>query len=937
MAALEELHALAGSGGAEAVERHVMALPEAERRKLAPGLVKLMKQLWRDWDWSRGSAPRTVDHLVPAALACMSLAQLRDVGHLAVPMWDHQDAAHRILRERRPGWLQEWAEWIVGEWPSTWSLVRGLMKEGLIERPRTDGYVLAFVALQDRASRGDRSLRQALEADPDLLEHEVWRIFEVEGGGDLSLAAIDKYSGGYDDELTGWAGTLKAFADEGTLDRDRLLDASLDALGRDFSSFRAGWYSRFHETLEPTVEERVARLDAYLRLVGSSIANTASFALKAVEAVDKAGALPASADLPERLAPALASERKGTVKKALALLERAAGREPALRETVALAACEALAHEEAEVQGRALALIGTAPGPEVGARLLELADSVAPTMRDRLAEVTGLEVPGTAAAAPSLAALEERAAALPAALRASAGVDAALDALREGRPPPAAAFSAADAPVTRLAEPVAPIEDLGDLIEAAGALAEGVLGAEEAERVLDGIARLCAERPSDFGERVSSLRRRAKRLADEEPDLASLLRAWVDGTPPPAGVADMRIREIAARVATGDARPLLSAPTHRGGWIAPAALVERAQEVPEPGFRDLVQALCRVAPDGREEARDALATAAPAGPSPAGPSAVPAGEARAALLLALGGEADVSDEALRAAALLGRDLNDGGPRFRVAQRLTFRLPHVGALPDPMPSDRLRGLVPALGVGIPDDFEHGFFDALPADAGELALRRPGGHDAFWAHAVNELAALEWGAGGDDLEAAFLEPALDPDRPLGELGALAIALGLTRAHATVRAAAVDGAIVAIADGRLDGAGLGAALRVAVAEPHLAVQRRFGPSLRTVAAESPLHSETVRVALEEALNAFDEAPREIHALLDALNEVAADAQAAVADPGARRLLESIGGKTKAARLAKELLQREGTSRHAPVAAALAAEACVARAERWAAATRR
>ena len=54
--------------------------------------------------------------------------------------------------------------------------------------------------------------------------------------------------------------------------RQRLLDVSLAALARDFSAYRAGWFSRFHESLAPTDDERAQRTDAYLRLLRSASA-----------------------------------------------------------------------------------------------------------------------------------------------------------------------------------------------------------------------------------------------------------------------------------------------------------------------------------------------------------------------------------------------------------------------------------------------------------------------------------------------------------------------------------------------------------------------------------------------------------------------------------------------------------------------------------------
>ena len=83
------------------------------------------------------------------------------------------------------------------------------------------------------------------------------------------------------------------------------------------------------------------------------------------------------------------------------------------------------------------------------------------------------------------------------------------------------------------------------------------------------------------------------------------------------------------------------------------------------------------------------------------------------------------------------------------------------------------------------------------------------------------------------------------------------------------------------------------------------------------------------------LDQSPiRGLHALLEPLNELAADAGAAVAHPAARELLASLTGSSNAAKLAKALLARDGASRHADAAARQAAEARIERARRWAAA---
>ncbi len=224
-------------------------------------------------------------------------------------------------------------------------------------------------------------VRSGLLADPGLLD-EVWRLFEIEGGGELSLAAYDKYT--RPDDAT-WKAALVQLAREGKLSRDRLLDASLDALARDFAQFRAGWFSRFHEALEPTRDERAARAARYLALLASKISPTVAFALNALKLLDKAGRLPPAAVV-ENISPALGARQKGTVREALRLLDRAAHAEPARKSAIARLAAEALLHEAADVQAAALDLIER-HGETSDATLAELvhaqAGTVAASQRQR--------------------------------------------------------------------------------------------------------------------------------------------------------------------------------------------------------------------------------------------------------------------------------------------------------------------------------------------------------------------------------------------------------------------------------------------------------------------------------------------------------------------------------------------------------------------------
>ena len=80
--------------------------------------------------------------------------------------------------------------------PRWWPLVRRLVRQGLCRAPQTDHYVLGMIVGVCPYYESKKTIYDALLDDPDLLQNDVWRLFEVEGDKDLTLAARDKYSHG---------------------------------------------------------------------------------------------------------------------------------------------------------------------------------------------------------------------------------------------------------------------------------------------------------------------------------------------------------------------------------------------------------------------------------------------------------------------------------------------------------------------------------------------------------------------------------------------------------------------------------------------------------------------------------------------------------------------------------------------------------------------
>jgi len=138
--------------------------------------------------------------------------------NVEVPQW--LDAALRgHLRQLSQHWCQS----------AIFSGVRAIERLGLASPEHDETYILAMVgSLGDRRDADARVA--AIRADAEIRETLIWRVFEVEGGGEVSLANVDKYSRAD----AGWAASFRVLVAEGTLPRDRVLRSCLRALARDF-------------------------------------------------------------------------------------------------------------------------------------------------------------------------------------------------------------------------------------------------------------------------------------------------------------------------------------------------------------------------------------------------------------------------------------------------------------------------------------------------------------------------------------------------------------------------------------------------------------------------------------------------------------------------------------------------------------------------------
>ncbi len=626
-------------------------LDEKARRRLAKPAAKLHRQL------DRGEKIEVPAALVKpvrrakieffgsawctsglAVLGTGTLAQARRIGS-GYLRDEYEQAALKILTDRRPKWIDAWIEHILDQdfILVSWPLVRTLVRDGLCRRPESDGYVrlMAQDLRQWHAGQGKAHppLSRRLLEDPELLEVEVWQLFEVETGAFSGDTVKNPYA---PDDAESWTDALVRLAGEGHVDRDRLLDASLTALTSGLPPASLSGFHRLHQRLKPTAGEQAARQAAYRDLLASPVAHVAGFGLTMLGRLAKSGRVDLARCL-EELEAVFALPVKGVPLRALRLARRLAGKEPDLWPLAARAAAGALAHSDKDVQTFGLETLEASPelDAETHSRIAGQVDFLSAALRQRARALVNAPADRTEASpdpvlegndhGTNLATLRRRVRALDPELRRRCGLEGA-ERDGAGYPPPFAA-DVSQVPQLPSAEPIEPIADLEELIDAVAHALEQIDSPDELERILDGVSRLCGRRPKDFERRTEAL---VKRLESPEgasdrglagsffgwaAPLRELLLVWLTGragqgqwvnyaeiTDLPRFI-DARVKAVAERALARRAAPTLAAPTHAGGWIDPRVLISRAaalgkNAVPE----DLAQALLRLAPDHRDQA-----------------------------------------------------------------------------------------------------------------------------------------------------------------------------------------------------------------------------------------------------------------------------------------------------------------------------------------------
>lgn len=1002
----KELERFVANANAEGLASTAASLSESERKSLSKAACLLWEAM-ENYRWSRGVDDES---MVTTANRVLSYVDTKDVreweqsyvaglGVLAFGplsqakkidphfLGDWQDSRStclaKILADRKPTWINEWishhfeAEYPRLEWRTLWGLVKG----GACTKPTNEAYCsfLAWKIHNDCRNPDGKPIPLAdyIAGEPMLLD-DLWRFFEVE-----TLAFIHEEP---------WVPAFVELSGRGLLDRDRLLDATLSGLTTGLKQYTLSGFAKLHDQLAPTPVEMASRQPTYCDLLSVPLPHTVNFAVKMLRKLEQSKCLDEEAFLTSASA-AFDGSTKGPAKSMVSLLKKIVKRRPELAPHIAKTLLNALRHPAADVQAAAVKLfaeLADRADPQTVQDLADQLDELPAAIRpqaEQLVQQAGGEIDRTATESESaelnarMLACRGRAGAIPARWRALAGVDEALTAIDRTEWAAPLDFDMMQTPILASLETIVPIETNEELIDAVAHAIEAVESASEVERIVDGISRLCDQKPDDFDRRVAPLVKRIEKVKDSEsrgigsyhagmPALARLVGAWLakntdlakprwnykSGTDVTDFVA-RRLNDVAERVMRDEAAALLAMPTHKGGWIDPVVLVMRWRQLEDsgrrPGKADLVQTLLRMAPDNRGAA---LAEAEPLNDPRAnvmrwtlggdqGPTKddrkdadlwLAAGRARSPRgrledLTALGGQSSGPDGVAPAAYSMRATLREHQDSFKK----THRHPRlkINIEPETTGKKEENSCQPVTLMHLCGSAWLPFTMASPWVYEWLSQTWPSNLDAFFAAGADRVVhRLDSNSSVYEPNHAYLPPLFDVDRPWTDMAYLLSVVAIASRDQDASGLAVDALVEAIADGRVHPEPLGRTL-AKLTTPYWLKLNRLCERLAEIARITPLHAWTIRGAVEQLLLAYDELPRDAHYLLALLRELHAQLGLPAAPPVVEKL-QPIKGSSKTARLAGAVAT---FAPHMPTIAweearILLLETRLARAERWA-----
>lgn len=982
---LNELKKYITKADAKGLTKAAESLTEQERKKFS----KDVQQIYNKLDAARfknvsGDRSSLIDSLknLPGLIKSFKVASIHsqfNVASLAVlafcPIsftkkiggrsYDYEDFLIKILLDRKPDWILQWVEQkLSGEWIDIrWNTVRTLVQENVCPKPEVEGYYQLMVQdLLGTWGPGNNEkyvpLSEKLKKEPDILDNEIWKLFEFE-----TSAFTDNWDNGTYQHLPenyeSWSTAVCKLSQEGLIDRDRLLSSSLDGLTTGFKNNTLSGYVKLHEKLKPELEELVSRQEIYLDLLSNQASQVVTFSLKMLKTLEKKKKLDIEAFI-NSAGSVFLLDYKSQPAAVLKLLEKFIKSNPENIPVIKQLAMQGLTHSSPDVQEQALKILENTVNQkdrELIEQIQSFKDDVTASLHSRidsLIKASGIDSKSDFQEIEPIEIedlrqeLHEQITNLSDDFKKLIGLDC-QDLCTENSLPGPMHFNIMDVPILQDLSPIKPIENIEELIDSVAHAIETVENPDEVERIISGIAHMCNKKEGNFDRLSAPLIKRIEKIGVSDvsdsmignlgthESLKSLLVAWLkNGTYKyeswykPAGPLRFiigRVTELSRQVIKNEPVSCLSLPTHSGGWLDPIILVERILQAEEQGLNilkyDLIQALLRMAPDNRYHALQNAekisgnygrlirwALGAEDGPTKKD-------NKLSSLWLAAGRARTPYDDILELECLKLPDLPDSIKAASISwksgkkssydkySKKTYYFPLI----------EIDSILQKPEETIPSEFptvllhlKAGMYDYL------YGAYRP--WVMYWVRTVwPQNLNPYFSASNTSLVTRLDDPAvsmipnfmaLDPlyevNRHLSEQAYLLLCLGLLGRDNDVKGHTIDVMVETIQDARFHPDPFVKVL-IKLSKPGWAKLNRLAENLREVARLSNVHCLMVALILDMFLAAQEKLPKDIHYLFSLQNDLVNRLGISLTDEAKSRL-EGLKGSTKTAKLGKALL---------------------------------
>ncbi|GAA5508667.1 DUF6493 family protein [Novipirellula caenicola] len=546
---------------------------------------------------------------------------------------DYEAESAQIMADRRPEWVATWIDHVTQcdedsvSAEMTAAFWCRLYQHGLIQTVKQDWIQHVFIQQLPDAFQSACQATQTVLRDVEAARNVIYEL--PRWPYQLSVAKQ-------------WIPIIEWLAQANLLDHKAILAMFAETLHEPLNQTeRNGCVILSKAIIKPIGKSNpkiISELQTnWIGLLADPQAAVAGFALEQLITLEKHGLVDAERAVPK--IPAIFQLKpKGHALKAVQLLNRIAS-DNSHRKQAIEGLCEAITHANKDVQSAGLEAIAeriTPADESVIEKLQHCEAMVAATLKPKLLQLIATrslhsEPPSTNTVLDSqplvdLDELRQRATQFAPAIANRFQIDEALQSAAHNRWEPCAPWQMTELCITNIRAPIEPIDSVETLIEAVSQAVEHCDCGDTPDRIVDAIIRLHADRNDHFDAMTDSLRSRACAHIFDRPNrglvggilgdaFSNLIAAWL-GVPPededdymviperyPMGIF---LRQLAARIRSGTTYPLLSTPTHQGGWIAPAIWVDRLRyiDLEQIDFieDDFTRSMLRIAPNGRDEA-----------------------------------------------------------------------------------------------------------------------------------------------------------------------------------------------------------------------------------------------------------------------------------------------------------------------------------------------